>query len=58
MPDFLKHRPLLIDLLVFITGALLTLAFAPFDLWLLAILLPVVLLWSWDHATPRRAAVR
>ncbi|HPF58009.1 MAG TPA: apolipoprotein N-acyltransferase [Candidatus Competibacteraceae bacterium] len=58
MPDFLKYRPLFIDLLVFITGALLTLAFAPFDLWLLAILLPVVLLWSWDHATPRRAAVR
>ena len=58
MPDFLTHRPLLIDLLVFIAGALLPLAFAPFGLWPLAILLPVVLLWSWDNATPRRAAVR
>ncbi|MCB1778298.1 MAG: apolipoprotein N-acyltransferase, partial [Candidatus Competibacteraceae bacterium] len=55
---FLRHCPLLADLLTFIAGGLLPLAFAPFNLWLLALLLPVVLLWSWDHATPYRAALR
>ena len=57
-PDFLQRYPLIVDLLVFVAGALLALAFAPFDFWPLAILLPVVLLWSWDHATPRQAALR
>lgn len=56
-PDFPQRYPLIIDLLVFVAGALLTLAFAPFDFWPLAILMPVVLLWSWDHATPYRAAL-
>ncbi|HRY16634.1 MAG TPA: apolipoprotein N-acyltransferase, partial [Candidatus Competibacteraceae bacterium] len=54
----MQRRPLLADLLAFITGGLLPLAFAPFNLWPLAMLLPVALLWSWDHATPRRAALR
>ncbi|MDQ5910934.1 MAG: apolipoprotein N-acyltransferase [Pseudomonadota bacterium] len=58
MNEFAQRRPLIVDLLVFIAGALLTLAFAPFDLWPLAILLPIVLLWSWETATPRRAALR
>ncbi len=39
-------------------GALLPLAFAPFGDWLLAILLPVLLLWGWDGATPGQAARR
>jgi apolipoprotein N-acyltransferase len=43
---------------MFIAGGLLPLAFAPFNLWPLAILLPVALLWSWDHATPCRATLR
>ena len=38
-------------------GALWPLAFAPFGFWPLAYLLPLVPLWAWDHATPRRAAV-
>ncbi len=53
-----EHRPLVIALLAFSAGALLPLAFAPFDLWPLAILLPMVLLWSWDGATPGRAMLR
>ncbi len=55
---FSQRYPLIVDLLVFIAGALLTLAFAPFDIWPLAILLPIVLLWSWETVTPRRAALR
>ncbi len=50
--------PFVIDLLVVLAGALLALAFAPFGLGPLAVLLPVVLLWSWEGATPRRAALR
>ncbi|MCP5196316.1 MAG: apolipoprotein N-acyltransferase [Gammaproteobacteria bacterium] len=56
--NFPERHPLLTDLLAFTAGALSTLAFAPFGLWPFAILLPVVLLWSWDHATPRQAALR
>ena len=56
MPAFKTRHPRLTELLILASGALLPLAFAPFGLWPLAILLPVVLLWSWDHATPRQAA--
>ena len=38
-------------------GALLPLAFAPFDFWPLAIVCPVVLMWLWTDAPPRRAAL-
>jgi apolipoprotein N-acyltransferase len=58
MTDYPQRRPLVADLLVFAAGALAPLAFAPFDLWPLAVLLPAVLLCSWDGATPGRAAVR
>ncbi len=58
MYDFKARHPFLTDLLLFIAGTLMPLAFAPFGYWPLAILLPVILLWSWDDATPRRAAVR
>lgn len=53
-----ERHPLFIDLLAFAAGALLPLAFAPFGYWPLAILLPAVLLWSWDGVTPRRATLR
>jgi len=39
-------------------GALLPLAFAPFDLYPLAILLMALLLWLWEGETPGRAAWR
>jgi apolipoprotein N-acyltransferase len=41
----------------FVAGALLSLAFAPAGLWPLAILMPAALMWLWDGASPRRAAV-
>ena len=58
MNEFAQRYPSITDLLVFAAGALLTLAFAPFNFWPLAVLLPVVLLWSWDNAAPLRAAWR
>ena len=58
MPTLQQHCPLIIDLLVVIAGALLPLAFAPFGYWPLAILLPLILIWSWDDAKPGRAALR
>jgi apolipoprotein N-acyltransferase len=44
------------SLIAFIAGAALTLAFAPFDLWPLAIACPVLLFSMWQGARPRRAA--
>ena len=53
-----ERHPLVVDLLILVAGVSIPLAFAPFGYWPLAILLPVVLLWGWDGATPRRAALR
>ena len=50
--------PLFLDLLAFLAGASLTCAFAPYHLWPLAMLAPLILLWSWENASPRRAAWR
>jgi len=58
MHEFKERRPFVTDLLVLAAGALVSLGFAPFGCWPLAILLPIVLLWGWDGATPRRAALR
>jgi apolipoprotein N-acyltransferase len=38
-------------------GAAMSLTFAPFEWWPLAIFLPALLMWLWNGATPRRAAV-
>jgi apolipoprotein N-acyltransferase len=43
--------------LALVCGASLTLSFAPFEWWPAAILMPALLMWLWDGATPRRAAV-
>jgi apolipoprotein N-acyltransferase len=40
-----------------VAGMLLSLSFAPFGWWPMAILMPAVLIWLWEGATPRRAAV-
>lgn len=40
-----------------VAGMLLALSFAPFGWWPLAVLMPAVLIWLWQGATPRRAAV-
>ena len=39
-------------------GALLAAAFAPLNLWPLALLCPAVLMWLWQDAAPRAAARR
>lgn len=58
MNEWLQRRPLFANLFAFLGGALLNLAFAPFNFWYLAVLLPIVLLWCWDHASPSQAAWR
>jgi apolipoprotein N-acyltransferase len=55
-PAFL-HRRFVGSGVAFVAGVLLALSFAPFGWWPLAILMPAVLMWLWDGATPRRAAV-
>ena len=50
--------PLIGDGSALLSGAAMPLAFAPFSYWPLAILLPLILLWVWDSATPGRAALR
>ncbi len=39
-----------------LAGAVLALAFAPFNVWVLGLLSPAALVWLWQDATPRRAA--
>jgi len=43
------------DVLALLAGALLPLAFSPFDLFPLAVLAPAILFRAWLHVTPRRA---
>jgi apolipoprotein N-acyltransferase len=50
------RSPLVAPLTAAAAGAALALAFAPFDVWPLAILSPAILIALWDGATPRRAA--
>ncbi len=44
------------DVIALAAGALLACAFAPLNLWPLAILCPALLMWLWHGATPRHAA--
>jgi apolipoprotein N-acyltransferase len=44
------------SLLALAAGAALAGAFAPLQLWLLAIIAPAVLMWLWQDAAPREAA--
>jgi apolipoprotein N-acyltransferase len=43
-------------LLALLAGAALAAAFAPLNLWPLAVLSPAMLMWLWQGATPREAA--
>jgi apolipoprotein N-acyltransferase len=43
-------------LLAFVAGVLLSFAFAPYDVWPLAILCPAYLFFVWQGATPKHAA--
>ncbi len=40
-----------------VAGMSLSLSFAPFEWWPVAVLAPALLIWLWHGATPRRAAV-
>lgn len=44
------------SVLALVVGTALSLAFAPFGFWPIAILAPAVLFWLWDGVSPRRAA--
>jgi apolipoprotein N-acyltransferase len=55
-PAFLQRR-YVGSAIAFVAGAALGLAFAPFGWWPLAVLTPAALIYLWDGATPRRAAV-
>lgn len=46
------------DLLALISGALLPLAFSPFNIWPLAVFFIALLLWLWQWSGPRQAAWR
>ena len=50
------RQALLVYASAFAAGALLACAFAPLNLWPLAILCPALLMWLWEGAAPRRAA--
>jgi len=52
----IKKHQIRKDILAFLGGALLPLAFAPFNIWPLAVLLFAFLLWLWIDVTPCQAA--
>ncbi len=54
--EFLARR-FVGSIFAFVAGVLLALSFAPIDCWPFAFLAPAALLWLWDGAAPRRAAV-
>ena len=51
------HRRYVGSALALVAGASLSLSFAPFEWWPVAILAPAVLIGLWEGASPRRAAV-
>jgi apolipoprotein N-acyltransferase len=56
IPEFVNRR-YVGSVLAFLAGASLSLSFAPFEWWPVAILAPAVLIGLWNDAAPRRAAV-
>ena len=58
MPDFRTRHPYLAEVLILCHGGAMAMTFAPENGWPLAPLLPMVLLWGWDGATPLQAARR
>jgi apolipoprotein N-acyltransferase len=52
----LARQALLVHGSALAAGALLACAFAPLDLWPLAILCPALLMWLWEGSSARRAA--
>jgi apolipoprotein N-acyltransferase len=56
-PRVFLERRFVGSLVALLAGGSLSLSFAPFGWWPLAILMPALLMWLWQDATPRRAAV-
>lgn len=50
--------PRMLDLLALLSGLAMPLAFAPYGLYPLALILPTILLLCWQQASPRRAWLR
>lgn len=58
MIRLMRAKALRLDGLSLIAGALLVLAFAPFNIWPLAIVCPLLLLLCWHNASATRASLR
>jgi apolipoprotein N-acyltransferase len=56
-PRRIAERRFIGSVAALVAGMLLPLSFAPFGWWPMSILMPAVLIWLWEGATPRRAAV-
>lgn len=54
----LRTAPIIWDGISVLVGVLTVGAFAPFHIWPLAIVCPAVLIFLWQHGTPRRALLR
>lgn len=53
-----KLKKILLYFAIFLIGSSLTLAFAPFDIWPLAIICPALLLLLWENISPKEAFYR
>lgn len=53
----MSESPRLRALVALLAGAALAASFAPFNIWPLGLFAPAVLIWLWQGATPRTAAV-
>lgn len=58
MSHIKKLKNSLFYLAIFLIGSSLTLAFAPFNIWLFAIVCPTLLLLFWENISPKRAFFR
>ncbi len=54
----LRARPAFVDAVALLAGIVLPLAFAPFEIFPVALISPLVLFACWQDATPRRAFLR
>jgi len=55
MREALNRKHVGFDLLALISGALLPCAFAPLNLYILAVLIPATIFWVWHRSVPRLA---
>ena len=55
MREPLNRKHIGFDVLAFLCGAVLPCAFAPLNLYILAVLIPATMFWCWYRSTPRQA---